>query len=192
MPRWCSVLQCVAVCCSVLQCVAVCCSVLQCVAVCWWSSSLGLVCHVPLMVACCSVLQCVAVCCSVLQCRSRLSSSVEKRPMRCRLQIEIEWLSQYNRLSWMCFVINVFFDKYVLMLRYWMTLWLQQAIMNAFCNKLFCNKYVLMLRLHDTPNAIGCTWIYHAFWYMHFRVIWIWCFSVVWLWYSNVLWGGYD
>jgi len=27
--RWCSVLQCVAVCCSVLQCVAVCCSALQ-------------------------------------------------------------------------------------------------------------------------------------------------------------------
>ena len=49
LPRFCRVLQCVAVCCRVLQGVAVCCSVLQCVVV-------------------CSALQCVAVCCSVLQC----------------------------------------------------------------------------------------------------------------------------
>jgi len=42
--KYCSVLQCIAVCCSVSQCVAVCCSVLLCVAV------------------CCSVLQYVEVC----------------------------------------------------------------------------------------------------------------------------------
>ena len=49
--RFCSVLQCVAVCCSVLQCVAVCRGAL-CMSTCK---------------PCCSVLQCVAVGCSVLQ-----------------------------------------------------------------------------------------------------------------------------
>jgi len=57
--RFCSALQCVAVCCSVVQCGAVWCSVVQCVAV--WCSALlcGAV--------CCSVVQCVAVCGSMWQ-----------------------------------------------------------------------------------------------------------------------------
>jgi len=102
--KYCSVLQCVAVCCSVLQCVAVCCRVFQCVALscnvfCYSIPSIRLTappdtlqhlnrkrskvlqrvavyCSVLQRVAaCCSVLQCVAACCTARYCNDNTPKS---------------------------------------------------------------------------------------------------------------------
>ena len=100
------------VCCSVLQCVAVCCSVLQCVALIVFSSSLWIYSWLSTLTPSSSQLHSK---CHILSLKSQsliffsrslLPRSVENRPMRLRLQIEIGWHSKCNRLKFY-FVVTV-------------------------------------------------------------------------------------
>ena len=97
---------------SVVQCVAVCCSVLQCVALIVFSSSLWVDSALITLTPSSSQLHSE---CHILSLKSQsmiffsrslLPRSVENRPMRLRLQIEIGWHSKCNSL-YFHFVVTV-------------------------------------------------------------------------------------
>jgi len=97
----CSVIRCAAVCCSVLQCVAVCCSAVHC----HKATPRGSGCSVTQCVVTCCIYSLLHVGCHFFNLKSQsifnfswslLPRSVEKKPIRLRLESRIEQNSKCN------------------------------------------------------------------------------------------------